>query len=40
MIDAINPTLGMHPIVTVPAPAAYSIKPLRPLKRKAESLMH
>ena len=22
----------MHPIVTVPAPAAYSIKPLRPLK--------
>ncbi|KAI8896934.1 hypothetical protein BC833DRAFT_595507 [Globomyces pollinis-pini] len=28
----INATLGMHPIVTVPAAAAYSIKPQRPLK--------
>ncbi|KAJ3311717.1 T-complex protein 1 subunit epsilon [Boothiomyces sp. JEL0838] len=29
----INATLGMHPIVTVPTAAAYSIKPQRPAKR-------
>nr|KAJ3418919.1 hypothetical protein HK105_007667 [Polyrhizophydium stewartii] len=30
--DEINSTLGMHPIVTVPAAAAYSIRSQRPLK--------
>ena len=31
-IDEVKSTVGMHTIVTVRAPAAYSIRSLRPIK--------